>query len=173
MSIPPKWIAACVLAAAVAVAAATIPTAAEAQDVKYTEASKIEAFMSLPGMGGPIRSTTYVSKGRVRTDHDEQSTIMSYADGNLTEIDHSAKTYYTMSFADMMAAAQNAANSTVGVDGRRRVPAAARAMSHTDAPPRKMKPTRRVTSKPPASASLKASSAGRRTSSASSVGQKR
>ena len=83
-----------------------LPAALAAQDVKYTEASRLEAFISLPGMGGPMKSTTYVSKGRVRTDNDASSTIMDYAGGTFTELDHKAKTYYTMSFADLMANAE-------------------------------------------------------------------
>lgn len=91
---------------AAGVLALALPTAVAAQDIKYTETSKIEAFMSLPGMGDPIHSTTYVAGGRVRTDTDDQSTIMDYVDGSMTEMDHKAKTYFTLSFADMMANAQ-------------------------------------------------------------------
>jgi len=91
---------------AAGVLALALPTAVSAQDIKYTETSKVEAFISLPGMGGPIQSTTYVSGGRVRTDTDNQSTIMDYVDGSMTEMDHEAKTYFTLSFADMMANAQ-------------------------------------------------------------------
>jgi len=88
------------------VLALALPAAVAAQDIRYRETSRIEAFMSLPGMSDPIPSTTYVSGGRVRTDTGDESTIMDYVDGSMTEIDHKAKTYFTMSFADMMANAQ-------------------------------------------------------------------
>lgn len=93
------WIAAGVIAT-------LVPAAVSAQDVKYTESSKLEAFIRLPGMGAPLKTTTYVSKGRVRTDEDASSTIMDYAGGTFTEMDHKAKTYFTMSFADLMANAE-------------------------------------------------------------------
>ncbi|MGD8277424.1 MAG: hypothetical protein PVH00_05330, partial [Gemmatimonadota bacterium] len=91
---------------AAGVLALALPAALTAQDIKYTETSKVEAFMSLPGMSAPIHSTTYVSGGRVRTDTDDESTIMDYVDGSMTQIDHEAKTYFTLSFADVMANAQ-------------------------------------------------------------------
>jgi hypothetical protein len=91
---------------AAGVFALALPAAVAAQDIRYTETSKVEAFMSLPGMGAPIHSTTSVAGGRVRTDTDDQSTIMDYVDGRMTEIDHKAKTYWSLTFAEMMANAE-------------------------------------------------------------------
>jgi len=83
-----------------------LPAGLAAQDVKYTEATKIEAFVSLPGNSGPTKSTTYVSKGRIRSDTDGQSTILDYPGGAFTQMDHGAKTFYTLTFADLMASAE-------------------------------------------------------------------
>lgn len=98
MSVARSWITTGVLLS-------VLPAAAAGQDIRYTEALKVEAFMSLPGVGDPIKSTTWVSGGRTRVDAADRATIMDYPGGRLTEMDHKAKTYYSLTFADMMAGA--------------------------------------------------------------------
>lgn len=84
-----------------------------AQDIKYTTVSKAEfggalgRMMKLTGTGDPTTEVTYIKGNRVRTDEgDESSSITDFGDGALTWLDHQTKTFYSMSIADMTAAAR-------------------------------------------------------------------
>jgi hypothetical protein len=87
-----------------------------AQDVEYTTVSQAEfggavgRMIKLSGAGDPITEVTYIKGNRLRTDDDEKSsTITDFDDGVFTWLNNEAKTYYTMSIADMTAAAQQMA----------------------------------------------------------------
>lgn len=83
---------------------------ATAQDVRYATVSKLELGGSLgrvmrlvPGLGDPIRETLSISGTRMRTDGDDQATIMNADDGTITYLDHETKTFWTMDVAEMLA----------------------------------------------------------------------
>ncbi|MEE8115490.1 MAG: hypothetical protein V3T28_00175, partial [Gemmatimonadales bacterium] len=83
---------------------------ATAQDVRYATVSKLELGGSLgrvmrlvPGLGDPIRETLSISGARMRTDGDDQATIMNADDGTITYLDHETKTFWTMDVAEMLA----------------------------------------------------------------------
>jgi hypothetical protein len=97
----PTRLAACLLATV------AMPGVLAAQDLKYTESTKVETRVKVPGMkSDPEMSTTYIAKGRIRTDDAESSMITDFAGGSLTQLDHQSKSYWTMTFADMMAMSQ-------------------------------------------------------------------
>ncbi len=83
---------------------------ATAQDVRYATVSKVELGGSLgrvmrlvAGFGDPIRETLSISGTRMRTDGDDQATIMNADDGTITYLDHETKTYWTMDVTEMFA----------------------------------------------------------------------
>jgi len=89
---------------------------AAAQDVKYTTVSTAEfggsvgRMIKLSGAEDPITEVTYIKGNRLRTDEDkESSTITDFGDGLFTWLNHPAKTFYTMSIADVTATAQQLA----------------------------------------------------------------
>ena len=84
-----------------------------AQDIKYSTVSRAEfggalgRMMKLTGAGDPTTEVTYIKGNRVRTDEgSESSSITDFSDGMMTWLDHQTKTFYSMSIADMTAAAQ-------------------------------------------------------------------
>lgn len=84
-------------------------TPAEAQ-VRYTTVSSIELggamgrMMSMmPGVDTEFRETTWISGSKMRTDSENQSTIVDLAEGRFTTLDHEAKTWWTMTFEDLEA----------------------------------------------------------------------
>ena len=98
------------LTAAVLVLAAT-PLAA--QDVQYKTVSKMDlggVINALARLGGglEVEETTYIKGSKMRTDVDKSSTIMDFATGSYIWIDHEAKTYSTMTLAQMLEQAEQA-----------------------------------------------------------------
>jgi len=96
--------------ALVAVAVPALVADTSAQHVRYSSVSTVELGGSLgrvmqlvPGFGDPVRETVSITETHRRTDEDTHSSIMSAEDGVVTYLDHEAKTYWTMSFAEMLA----------------------------------------------------------------------
>jgi hypothetical protein len=90
----------------------------QGQDVKYTTVSRAEfggalgRMLKLTGAGDPVTEVTYIKGNRLRSDDDKQSsTITDFGDGMFTWLDHEAKTYHSMTFAQMMTAAQQFAGA--------------------------------------------------------------
>jgi hypothetical protein len=88
-------------------------TSVAAQDIEYTTVSKAEfggtlgRMMKLTGTGDPTTEVTYIKGNRIRTDEgDESSSITDFGDGVMTWLNHQTKTFYSMSIADMTAAAR-------------------------------------------------------------------
>jgi hypothetical protein len=98
----------------------TAPPPAVAQDVQYETVTR----MSVPGAvgtvmrvaarlsGAPLETVeeTFISGNRMRTDADGSSTIIDLDAGTVTFLDHQQRTFTTVSFDAMMAAAQQAAH---------------------------------------------------------------
>lgn len=80
---------------------------AAAQDVEYTTVGKVElsgalgTVMRLFGGGDETTEKTYIKGGMMRTDSDRMSTIMDLENGRVISIDHDAKTFTIMTFAQM------------------------------------------------------------------------
>ncbi len=98
--------------ALVALCVAAAPVAA--QGVTYTTVSKPEMGGAMgmmarfaPGATAETRATTYVQGSLVRSDEgEERSTIADMAEGRYTFLDHTEKTFYTVTFEEMAAQAQ-------------------------------------------------------------------
>ena len=86
-----------------------------AQEVQYTTTSKVElsgglgTVMRLFGGGGETTEKSYLKGGLMRTDSDDESTIMDLENGRIIQIDHKAKTYTILTFDQMVETAQQAA----------------------------------------------------------------
>ncbi len=96
--------------ALVTLAVPTLSAYATAQHVRYSSVSTAELGGSLgrvvqlvPGFGDPVRETVSITSTHMRTDEENRSSIMNAEDGTITYLDHEAKTYWTMSFAEMLA----------------------------------------------------------------------
>lgn len=93
------------LASALILAGSVSPVVA--QDVEYTTVGKVElsgalgTVMRLFGGGDETTEKTYIKGGMMRTDADKMSTIMDLENGRVISIDHDAKTYTIMTFAQM------------------------------------------------------------------------
>ena len=88
-----------------------LPTAAHAQDVKYTTVSEVEFGGTLgvlmnfvPGGDTTTEETTYIKDSWVRTDSEASSVVVDYATGTIMQEDHEERTYYTLTFEQMMTA---------------------------------------------------------------------
>ena len=82
-----------------------------AQGVSYTTVSKGEfggglgTLMRLvPGADDESRQTTHFQGAFMRTDSDDNSTIMNFGEGRFTELEHPEKSYFTYTLEEMMAA---------------------------------------------------------------------
>jgi hypothetical protein len=96
--------------ALVAVAVPALSADTSAQHVRYSSVSTVELGGSLgrvmqlvPGFGDPVRETVSITGTHMRTDAENHSSIMSAENGVITYLDHEAKTYWTMSLAEMLA----------------------------------------------------------------------
>ncbi|KPJ96588.1 MAG: hypothetical protein AMS18_00605 [Gemmatimonas sp. SG8_17] len=96
--------------ALVALAAPALLAEASAQHVRYSSVSTVElggsfgrVMQLVPGFGDPVRETMSITSTHMRTDEPDHSSIMNAEDGTITYLDHEAKTYWTMNFAEMLA----------------------------------------------------------------------
>lgn len=86
----------------------------QAQDVQYTTTGKVELSGALGtvarlfGGGDETVDTTYVKGAMMRTDSDGTSSIFDLENGRMISIDHKAKTYTIMTFAQMTEAVEGA-----------------------------------------------------------------
>ena len=103
--------------------AALLPTSIFAQGVTVQSMSDVRfqgALGAIVGMaaklgGGSthdVLSTTYVSGHRMRTESANTASVIDADGGRITSIDHKAKTFSSMTFAEMAAAMQQAAQSS-------------------------------------------------------------
>ena len=106
---------------------ALLPHSAAAQALRYTNVSTFEMGGMLGTMmsafsdaGEPTEETVWVGDGMMRTDSEQQSTIMHMADGRMVQIDHDARTWWSMDFGDVTSAMEGMRDD---------------AMASTDAPP--------------------------------------
>ena len=74
--------------------------------------------MNLVGAGEPTSETMMISAESltVRTDRDDESTVIRYSDLHGTSIDHDDRSYFTYNLADMMRAAPIGSGSTGGTE---------------------------------------------------------
>lgn len=91
-----------------ALVAVLAPAVASAQSLQYQTTTKAEIsgvvgklVSMMGGMGEPTVETTSIQGSRIRTDHRETSQIMDWDSGTLTMLDHDAKTFMRVSFAQM------------------------------------------------------------------------
>lgn len=115
--------------ALVALAAAVLPTLpqpASAQnpgvtwqtETRFEFAGAMGTLMGAFGGQEPQIRQTWMLDGVHRTDDGETGSILRAADGTYTSIDHGARTWFTMTFEEMMAAAEQAmAEATAGASG--------------------------------------------------------
>jgi hypothetical protein len=106
---------------ALLIALAATPVAA--QDVQYTTHSKADlgGFLNaVARLGGGLETeeTTYVKGSMMRTDVDKSSTIMDFANGRYTFIDHDAKTYSVVTLEQMVAMMTQAATQAQAAQGQ-------------------------------------------------------
>jgi hypothetical protein len=79
--------------------------AAAGQDVRYTTVSKGEfggalgRWMKLFGGSSDMQEVTSIKGGKLRTDTEDNSTVLDLDAGALTWMDHESRTYATMTFA--------------------------------------------------------------------------
>jgi hypothetical protein len=84
------------------------PGSATAQDVRYTTISRGEfggalgRWMKLFGGSSEIEEVTSIKGARLRTDTDDNSTVLDLDAKAFTWMDHEARTYTTMTFAQAM-----------------------------------------------------------------------
>lgn len=97
------------------VAASALPPAVTAQALHYTTVSTFEmggtlgALMSaFSDADEPTVEEVWIGDGTMRMDADGASTILRMGEGRMVQIDHEARTWYTMDFGDMTAAAARA-----------------------------------------------------------------
>ena len=101
------------LSACVVVAALFSPASSvAAQDVRYNAVTDVEFGGALgtlmnfvPGGDQSLHETVYIKGPLVRTDTDEESTIVDYASGTITVELHEAKLFYTITFEQALHAA--------------------------------------------------------------------
>lgn len=97
----PQWIR--VLVPGVLVALTAVPVGA--QDVRYTTVSRGEfggalgRWMKLFGGSSETKEVTSIKGGKLRTDTDDNSTVLDLDAKAFTWMDHETKTYVTMTFA--------------------------------------------------------------------------
>ncbi len=102
---------------ALLLAAASLPSVLHAQGVTVQSVADVRLMGALgtaadiaARMGGgsmhDIASTTYVSAHRMRSETSGTGSIIDADAGRITSIDHKAKTYVSMTFAEMAAAVQ-------------------------------------------------------------------
>ena len=84
---------------------ALLPATAHSQDVRYTSISRGEfggslgRWMKLFGGSSEVVETTSIKGGKLRTDTEGSSTVLDLDARGFTWMDHDAKTYSTMTFA--------------------------------------------------------------------------
>lgn len=94
---------------AAALCASATPTWAAAQGLQYTQRSKTEmggpmaAMMSAGGQRTESESRSYVLGSRVRTDNDDQSTIVDMEAGTLVMLHHGERTFVQTTFDELAA----------------------------------------------------------------------
>lgn len=108
-----------VLLASLSIPALALAAPAAAQDVQYETATRVDFAGGLGTAmriasrlgGGSTESveTTYIKGRRMRTDSDQSSTILNLDDGRITVLDHTARTYTTYTFEEMVNQARAAA----------------------------------------------------------------
>jgi len=96
-------------AVTLALVAGAVVDPAAAQDIQYGTVSKVELGGSLgrvmrlvSGFGDPIHETVWITQTRMRTDTEENGSIMNADDGTITFLDHGSETYWTMDFLEML-----------------------------------------------------------------------
>lgn len=94
-----------------ALGALAVPTWAAAQGVQYTQRSRTEmggpmgAMMSAMGQGGDSDSHITILGARMRTDSDDQSTIVDMDAGTLVMLNHDDRTFVRTTFEELAAEA--------------------------------------------------------------------
>ena len=107
---------------ALLVAATLVPALSYAQGVIVQSASDVRFYGALGAIAGiaarvggtnmhDIQSTTSISGHKLRVESADAATIIDADAGRLTHIDHKQKTYTSMTFAEMAAAMEQAAQS--------------------------------------------------------------
>jgi hypothetical protein len=101
-----------IIAAAALVPALAMAAPAAAQDVQYETVTKIDfpgalgtAMRLAARLGGGSMETvetTYIKGKRMRSDADKASTITDLENGRVISVDHEARTYWVMTFGEMM-----------------------------------------------------------------------
>jgi hypothetical protein len=100
--------------------AAVLAAPVLAQDVEYTTVGKVElggvlgTFARLGGAGDETTTKVYIKGGMMRTDADKSSTIVDLENGRFISLDHNARTYTIMTFAQMAQMAEEAAAKAKG-----------------------------------------------------------
>ncbi len=77
-------------------------------DVTYEEQTKMGGLMKIVTMGHGMKSTTRVSGDFMRTDHDDNATIVDLKGERIVTLDNKKKTYSVMTFAEMKKKMQDA-----------------------------------------------------------------
>ena len=92
----------------VALLAALVAPAANAQDVQYSTVTKVDlgggmnAILKMAG-ASEVKETAYIKGKKLRSDSDKQSVIFDLDKSRYISINHSDKTYTSVPLADMMA----------------------------------------------------------------------
>lgn len=107
----PGWrVSVALVTAAISGAGFPVSRGLDAQDISYTSLTSMEfggamgmMMRMVPDAGKASRQTTLIKGSLMRTDDEKSSTIMDMAEGRYTVLDHEAKSYFTMTLADMQA----------------------------------------------------------------------
>ena len=97
----------------VALLAALVAPAANAQDVQYSTVTKVDlgggmnAFLKMAG-ASEVKETAYIKGKKLRSDGDKQSTIFDLDKSRYIFINHAEKTYTSVPLADMAMVATSA-----------------------------------------------------------------
>lgn len=88
------------------VAGSAVASALAAQDLRYTQTSRMEmggamGAMMMAQMGGPTTDTVYLQGTRMRQDSKGMSTITDWSDGQVLILDHDARTWRRTTWEDM------------------------------------------------------------------------
>lgn len=81
---------------------------ATAQDLTYTETTRMEmggmmgSIMSMMGGDDDQTQTVYLKDGRMRRDDEDTSTIMDFSTGDVTILNHADRTFMRMNFREMI-----------------------------------------------------------------------
>jgi hypothetical protein len=125
---------------ALTVAGVTVPSTAHAQGAHYTTTTRLELAGAMGTMMGalsdnePTVSETWVQDGMMRTDDGSTSTIVNLVEGTLLVIDHESRTFFRTSFAEMMAASQQAMDQVGAAATAPEDPAAASGQEAAESP---------------------------------------